>query len=169
MGHPLLSRGSIEVNSFREYCELLSENFVIVNEDERKKKIIDEIVDVEDEYNGNVRLDDEMLDYYIYNNEYPVVFSGEFEKKYLKLPPEVISTYMTKEKKLLPMYDKKNKMLNIFVGVSNIPDETRHVAGGNERVVQATFEDAKFFWDKDRKEKFVKLREDLKKVVFQTG
>ena len=166
-GHTLLSTGLVEVNSFREYCELLSLNFVIVNEDERRKKIVDEVVDVEDEYNATVKLDDEMLDYYIYNNEYPVVFFGEFAKKYLKLPPEVISTFMIKEKKLLPVYDKKNKLLNIFVGVSNIPDESRYVASGNERVVHATFEDAKFFWEKDKKDNFIQLRETLKNVVFQ--
>jgi glycyl-tRNA synthetase beta chain len=57
----------------------------------------------------------------------------------------------------------------MFVGVSNIPDENKNVVRGNERVIQATFEDAKFFWDNDRKEDFFVLRENLQKVMFHEG
>jgi glycyl-tRNA synthetase beta chain len=168
-GHILLSEGKVPVNSFREYCELLTKNFVIVQRDERKKKIIDEITDIEEEFNANIKPDNEMLDYYIFNNEYPVVFQGTFEKKYLMLPSEIISTFMIKEKKLLPVYDKANNLLNIFIGVSNIPDENKFVTRGNERVIQATFEDAKFFWEKDREDDFLGLRESLKNVTFHEG
>lgn len=166
-GHITLSESLIEINSFKDYIEQLGKNFVIVKEKEREKKIINEITEIENEIDVNVKIDDEMLNYYIYNNEYPVVFKGNFNKKYLKLPPEIISTFMIKEKKLLPVYDKNNKILNTFVGVSNIPDEKRFVSDGNEKVIHATFEDAKFFWDNDRKDNFINLRENLKKVNFQ--
>ena len=165
-GHILLSEAPIEVNSFRDYCELLGKNFVITREEERKEKIIEEIEDIEEEYNADVRLENYMLEDYIYSNEYPVVFQGEFDKKYLELPSEIISAFMIKEKKLLPVYDKENNLLNMFVGVSNIPDENRYVQSGNERVIRATFEDAKFFWDNDRKDDFIGLREQLKNVMF---
>jgi glycyl-tRNA synthetase beta chain len=166
-GHGLLSDDGIEIKSYREYIERLQKNFVIVREDERKEKILQEIKDIEDEYDAQVRLDNDMLNYYVYNNEYPVVFTGEFDKKYLELPQEIISTFMINEKKLNPVFSKENEILNVFVGVSNIPDENRFVADGNERVIQATFEDAKFFWDNDLKDDFVALREDLKNVMFQ--
>ncbi|MCK5057864.1 MAG: glycine--tRNA ligase subunit beta [Candidatus Aminicenantes bacterium] len=165
-GHTLLSDKPIKVNSFKDYCELLSKNFVIISEDERKKKIIDEIVEVEEEFHVHVEPDGSMLQDYIYNNEYPVLFSGEFDMKYLDLPSEIISTFMINEKKLLPVFDRDNNLVNIFVGVSNIPDENKNVVSGNERVIQATFEDAKFFWDNDRKEDFFALRENLHKVMF---
>ena len=168
-GHTLLSEDFIEVNSYKEYCELLTRNFVIVREDERRKKIVDEITDIEEDLNAKVKPDTAMLDYYIYNNEYPVVFNGEFDKKYLELPSEIISTFMIREKKLLPVYDKKNNLLNTFIGVSNIPDENKFVMRGNEKVIRATFEDAKFFWDNDRKDNFVALRENLKNVTFHQG
>ena len=168
-GHPLLSEGLIVVNSFKDYCELLTKNFVIVREDERRKKIVDEITDVEEEFNANIMPDTAMLDDYIYNNEYPVVFHGEFDQKYLALPSEIISTFMVKEKKLLPVYDKKNNLLNIFIGISNIPDENKFVTRGNEKVIRATFEDARFFWENDRRDNFVALREGLKNVVFHKG
>ncbi|UCH94766.1 MAG: glycine--tRNA ligase subunit beta [Candidatus Aminicenantes bacterium] len=165
-GHILLSDEPIEVNSFRDYCEKLDKNFVIVREEERKEKIINEIKEIEEDQGAHVQLDNRMLEEFIYNNEYPVVFCGKFEKKYLDLPAEIISTFMVKEKKLLPVYDKNKNLLNIFVGVSNIPDEGRHVVTGNERVIRATFEDAKFFWDNDRKDDFIALRDQLKNVMF---
>ncbi|MCP4147685.1 MAG: glycine--tRNA ligase subunit beta [bacterium] len=168
-GHILLSDGPLEVNSFKDYCELLAKNFVIEREDERRKKIIDEITYVEEDFNANIKPDTDMLDDYIYNNEYPVVFHGKFDEKYLALPSEIISTFMIKEKKLLPVFDKKNNLLNVFIGVSNIPDENKNVSSGNEKVIKATFEDAKFFWDNDRKDNIVSLREQLKNVAFHKG
>jgi len=166
-GHHLLSDDMIEINSFKDYIEQLNKNFVLVKEDERKEKILAEIKDIEEDLDAVVRLDEEILEYYVYNNEYPVVFTGTFDKKYLDLPHEIISTFMIQEKKLQPITDKKSKLMNAFLGVSNIPDENQHVARGNERVIQATFEDAKFFWDSDRHIDFRALRDSLKNILFQ--
>lgn len=168
-GHSLLSENFIKVNSFKEYCEILYRNFVIISEDERKKKIVDEIVEVEEEFSIHIKPDNKILENYIYSNEYPVLFSGEFDNRYLDLPAEIISTFMINEKKLLPVFDKENKLSNLFIGISNIPDENKHVVSGNERVIQATFEDARFFWEQDRKDDFFSLRENLKNVVFHEG
>ncbi len=109
---------------------------------------------------------DDMLDYYVFSNEYPVVFSGRFDEKYLTLPAEIITVFMTQEKKLLPVYDAGGKLTPHFVGVANIPDENGKVSRGNEKVVQAAFEDAQFFWDQDRKEDFFALKNLLKNVLF---
>ncbi len=166
-GHSLLSEHEIEINSFKDYVEKLHKNFVIVREEERKEKILSEIKDIEEEMEAHVPLKEEMLHYYIYNNEYPVVFNGEFDAKYLELPHEIIAAFMIKEKKLIPVYKQDQQMLNMFVGVSNIPDENKFVSTGNERVIRATFDDAKFFWDNDRKDDFKALRDGLKKVTFQ--
>jgi len=168
-GHSLLSENFIKVHSFKDYCEVLYKNFVIISEDERKKKIVDEIVEVEEEFNVHVRPDTKMLEDYIYNNEYPVLFSGQFDKEYLELPSEIISTFMINEKKLLPVLNKENKLINMFIGISNIPDENKHVVRGNERVIKATFEDAKFFWDNDRNDDFFALKDSLKNVMFHQG
>ncbi len=166
-GHYLLSEDKIPISSFQEYCEQLSQNFVIFSENERKNKILSEVKELEEDLNRKVTLTDKMLEYYIYNNEYPVVFSGKFDDVYLDLPSEIISTFMVNEKKLVPVYDSEGNLSNIFVGVSNIPDESGHVTKGNEKVIKATFEDAKFFWDNDRKDNFKILREGLKNVMFQ--
>jgi glycyl-tRNA synthetase beta chain len=166
-GHLLLSDAFFEVNSFKEYIEGLSKNFVILREEERRSKILAEILEIEEELECKVRCDDEMLDYYVFSNEYPVVFSGSFDAKYLGLPEEIITTFMTHEKKLLPVADPSGKLTPHFVGVANIPDENKKVSRGNEKVVQAAFEDAQFFWDMDRKEDFFALKGLLKNVTFQ--
>ena len=166
-GHLLLSDAYFDVNSFKDYFEGLSKNFIILREDERRAKILAEIRDIAEELECQVPCDDEMLDYYVYSNEYPVAFSGRFDAKYLALPEEIITAFMTREKKLLPVYDASGKLTPHFVGVANIPDENRKVSRGNEKVVQAAFEDAQFFWDMDRKEDFFALKGLLKNVMFQ--
>ncbi len=165
-GHKLLSDDEIEISSFKSYIESLRNNFIIGKQEERRDKIQEEIRDIDDTYDVIVKIDSKMLEYFVYNNEYPVVFSGEFDEKYLKIPEEIISTFMVNEKKLIPVYSEDNKMLNMFVGVSNVPDENNYVANGNKRVVVATFEDAQFFWDNDRADNFYELRDDLKNVLF---
>ena len=166
-GHLLLSDAYFEVNSFKDYFEGLSKNFIILREEERRAKILAEIRDVEEDIECRVPCDHELLGYYIYSCEYPVVFSGSFNPAYLDLPEEIITAFMTNEKKLLPVYDVAGKLTHHFVGVANIPDENRKVSRGNEKVVQAAFEDAKFFWEMDRKEDFYALKGLLKNVMFQ--
>ena len=166
-GHLLLSDANFEVNSFRDYIQGLSKNFIILKEEERKSKILAEILEIEEELECRVKLDDDMLNYYLYSNEYPVVFTGSFNAKYLSLPGEIITTFMTHEKKLLPVVDRDGKLTNRFVGVANIPDENKKVSRGNEKVIQAAFEDAQFFWEIDRKEDYFALKQLLKNVVFQ--
>jgi glycyl-tRNA synthetase beta chain len=167
VGHLLLSDSFFEVNSFKDYVQGLAKNFIILREEERREKILAEIRDIEIELDGRVGIDDELLEYYVYSNEYPVAFSGSFDAKYLSLPAEIIATFMTHEKKLLPVSDRAGRLVNSFVGVANIPDENKKVSQGNEKVIRATFEDAQFFWDMDRKLDFFSLKPLLKNVMFQ--
>lgn len=166
-GHNLLSTEQQEIHSVKDYIEKLNHNFVMVRDDERRERIQNEIKDIEKELKATVEMDSESLDYYVYNNEYPVVFTGEFEEKYLSLPAEIISTFMKKEKKLMPIFDSEGNLLTTFMGVANIPDENKNVVHGNEKVIQATLEDAKFFWENDRQDDFIQLRDKLKNVLFQ--
>lgn len=166
-GHNLLSTEQQEIHSVKDYIEKLNKNFVMVRDDERRERIENEIKDIEYELKATVEVDSEALDYYVYNNEYPVVFTGEFEKKYLSLPAEIISTFMKKEKKLMPIFDADGNLLSTFMGVANIPDENKNVVHGNEKVIQATLEDARFFWENDKQDDFVQLRDKLKNVLFQ--
>lgn len=166
-GHRLLSDGMMVVESFENYLEELNRNFVMLDAEDRRNKIETELKDFEEEYETRIDIPAQMMDHYVFQNEYPVVFSGRFHKKYLDLPQEIISAFMVSEKKLIPVYDKDGQLKNAFIGVSNIPDEIGNVASGSERVITATFEDAQFFWDSDRKSDFFSLRSKLNSLNFQ--
>ncbi len=166
-GHRLLSSENPVVDSITSYIELLQKNFVIIDEKERESKIMDEIRQIESDLNVKAGIDAKMINYFVFNNEYPVVFTGTFADSYLQLPEEIISTFMIDEKKLVPLFNEDGKMINTFIGIANIPDEAQHVKTGNEKVIQAAFEDAGFFWDDDRKDDFYSLREGLHNVMFQ--
>ncbi|HDP95401.1 MAG TPA: glycine--tRNA ligase subunit beta [Candidatus Aminicenantes bacterium] len=167
--HPLLAEDKLEIHSYRDYIEKLHKNFVIAAEREREKIILQDAISLAADLETTVEIDMDMLRYYVFNNEYPVVFSGEFDRRYLTLPQEIISEFMRNEKKLHPLHDSSGRMINHFIGVSNVPDEHRNVAGGNEKVIKATFEDASFFWESDRTEDFPVLREKLSALVFHEG
>lgn len=166
-GHRLLSDGMTIVESFEDYLEELNRNFVMMDAEDRRSKIETELKDFEEEFETRIEISPEMMDHYVYQNEYPVVFSGRFHKKYLDLPQEIISAFMISEKKLVPVYDGSGQLKNAFIGVSNIPDEIGNVAGGTERVITATFEDAQFFWNSDRQSDFYALRGKLNSLSFQ--
>jgi len=166
-GHLLLSEADLEVGSFKDYIEGLTRNFVVLSGRERREKIQAELAEVEEELSAKVQLDDDMLHYHVFNNEYPVVFTGEFDPRYLTLPREIIATFMIHEKKLIPLLGADGKLLPAFAGVANIPDENGRVRKGNEKVIAAAFEDATFFWENDRRDDFYGLRQALKNVQFQ--
>lgn len=166
-GHRLLSDGIIIVDSFEDYLEELNRNFVMLDPEDRRQKIEQELRDFEEEFETKIDIPPSMMDHYIYQNEYPVVYSGRFHKKYLDLPQEIIATFMVSEKKLIPVYDSEGHLKNAFIGVGHIPDEIGNVASGTERVITATFEDAQFFWNSDRRTDFIALRDKLVSLTFQ--
>ena len=83
--------------------------------------------------------------------ESPNVFLGQFDKKYLKLPREVLTTSMIKNQKYFPLLYKDNTLSNFFIIVSNLKpsDNGKKIIYGNQRVIEARLEDASFFWIKD--------------------
>jgi len=165
-GHFLLSVDEIVVHNAIEYFQKLTQNFVLVSPEERRGKIMAEIRELQEDTHFVIDLDSEMIDYFVYANEYPVVFYGEFPVEFLEIPQEIIVTFLKKEKKILPVYNEENQLMNIFIGVANIPDELGYVKTGYEKVLSATLEDARFFWSNDLKENFYGLTNQLKQFMF---
>ncbi len=165
-GHLLLSVDEIVVHNAAEYFQKLTQNFVLISPEERREKIIGELKELQEDTHFEVELDPELLNYYVYANEYPVVFFGEFPVEFLEIPSEIIITFLKKEKKILPVFNEEKQLMNLFVGVSNIPDELGYVKSGFEKVLSATLEDARFFWSNDLKENFYGLTNLLKQFMF---
>lgn len=169
-GHRALSKGEIEIKSADDYESALEEAFVIADQDRRKNLIRDGLEKVAKEKGGVAEITEDLLEEVTYLVEYPTVLAGEFEKSYLSLPEAAVITPMRDHQRYFPVKDENGKLMPLFLTVRNGGKEHLDVvAHGNERVLKARLEDAKFFFEEDRKKTLEEHREKLKTVVFQEG
>jgi len=97
------------------------------------------------------------------------VVRGGFDREYLKLPKEVLTTTMMKHQKYFPVVDAHGDLLPYFITVNNtLAREPSVVARGNEKVIRARLADARFFFEEDQKIPLENRLEDLKDVMFHT-
>jgi glycyl-tRNA synthetase beta chain len=156
-GHRILGSAQIQV-TIENYEQKLRENFVILSAKEREERIRAGI--------GKAS-DDDLLRTLVYLTEYPSVISGTFDKEYLKLPAEVLVTVMKHHQKYFAVYEN-GQLANRFLAVTNTDgDPDGLIRRGNERVLRARFNDAKFFWETDQKKKLADRVADLAHVTFQ--
>lgn len=166
-GHRFLGESEFEVNTLNEYLTKLEENFVILNQDERKELIKKQCDDVAKSLGGEIEFDEELLEEVTHLVEYPTAFYGEFDEDYAKLPKEVVITPMKQHQRYFPVL-KDGKLLPNFIAVRN-GDSHRidNVKKGNEKVLEARLADALFFYKEDTKKSLESYIEKLKTVVFQ--
>jgi len=166
-GHRLHFPQKMKVKSFREYKEALKEKKVVVEEEERRKMILAQIEKKLAPLKAELFPDEELLERLTYDVEYPYVFLGSFPEEYLHLPLEVLSTAMKEGQKLFSVV-KERKQLPYFLGVADTYRDSRSlIQKGNERVLRARLEDARFFWEHDLKRSLKDRASGLKKVLFQ--
>lgn len=169
-GHRTLSNGEFSVTSADSYISDCAKNFVMVDQNERRAMIVNQIEKVAQERGGKAEISDELLEEVLYLVEYPTALSGDFETKYLKLPPEAVITPMRDHQRYFPVKTADGNLMPIFITVRNGgSDYLEIVQHGNERVLKARLEDAQFFFNEDRKKTLDEHRAKLKTVVFQEG
>lgn len=167
VGHRFLGSKNIEFNNIEEYLKKLKENYVILDQNERRNLILKQINDVAKSINGHVDMDDELLEEVTYIVEYPTAFYGEFDKEYLELPKEVVKTPMKAHQRYFPVHDK-GELLPYFIAVRNGNDhKIENVKKGNEKVLEARLADALFFFKEDTVHDLEYFRGKLNSVVFQ--
>jgi glycyl-tRNA synthetase beta chain len=166
-GHKLHAPQKIQPRSFEEYRAALRENLVIIDQEERKSIILDQVEARLAHLEARLHPDPGLLDKLSNDVEYPFVFMGAFSEEYLKLPLEILSTAMREGQKLFSVV-KGKKQLPFFLGVADAPGDPKgFIQKGNERVLKARLEDAKFFWEQDLKINLAKRAPGLKHVLFQ--
>lgn len=166
-GHRFLSKGPVEINSPSEYIEKLRNNFVIVNEQERKDMILKGIAGIEAEIGGQAIRDYDLITEILYITEHPYPLRGGFEKAFLSIPKEVLVNVMKSHQRYIPIEDKSGGLMPYFIFFANtVPVEDRNVIKGNEKVLRARLADAQFFFDEDKKIKLHDLSERLTSIVF---
>ncbi len=147
-----------------DYFSKLDKNGVILYPNERKKKILEEIKQIEREKSIKVEIDKNLLEEIVAITEYPTALIGSFDKEFLVLPPEVIITSMKEHQRYFPVY-KNKKLTNKFIVVSNaFTDNFSKIISGNEKVLRARLSDALFFYENDLKNKL--NIEGLKDIVY---
>jgi glycyl-tRNA synthetase beta chain len=115
-----------------------------------------------------VKPDRTLLQTLVYLTEYPTALLGQFDPHYLSLPQEVLVTVMRHHQKYLSVEDAESRLAPYFVAVMNTTgDPEGLVKAGNERVLRARFNDARFFWETDQKKKLADRVDDLRHVTFQ--
>jgi len=159
-GHRRLGAREIGV-TIADYERRLRDNYVILSAEQRRQKVTGEMAGV------RVKPDPALLDTLVYITEYPTAITGNFDTQFLELPEEVLITVMRHHQKYFSVEDAHGKLAPQFVAVMNIDgDREGFVRRGNERVLRARFNDARFFWETDQKKKLADRVEDLKAVTF---
>lgn len=167
VGHKIYFPKKIKVKSFIEYRETLRKMWVVIDQEERKKMILNQIVRKLASLKATLHPDEDLLERIIYDIEYPHVFLGSFPEEYLNLPLEVLSTAMREGQKLFSIV-KEKKQRPFFLGVADAYQDSKSlIRKGNERVLKARLEDAKFFWEQDKRITLKDRTKDLDKIVFQ--
>jgi glycyl-tRNA synthetase beta chain len=167
-GHRFLGSQNIVIKEIEQYKELMRKNYVIVDPQERKDIIKYNSQKIAREKGGNVLKDDDLLNEVTNLVEYPTPIMGRIKEEYLNLPFDVIVTPMRDHLRFFPCIDDKNRLLPYFITIRNGDDKfIDTVIKGNEKVLGARLEDAKFFYNEDIKYPLETYVEKLKRLTFQ--
>ena len=160
-GHRILgSKEPIPV-TVATYEQKLRDNYVLVNPAERKARI-------EAGYVPGTETDYTLMRTLVYLTEFPSVIHGSFDPSYLQLPREILSTVMRHHQRYFSVLKPDGSLAPEFVAVTNTDgDPDGLIRKGNERVLRARFNDARFFWEVDQRKKLSARVPDLAKITFQ--
>ena len=158
-GHRLLGQKSVPV-SIGNFVDQLRTNGVILSAAERKQRITSAL-------GPDVVVDEDLLNTLVYLTEFPTPIRGSFDFSYLQLPREILVTVMRHHQRYFSVA-KNGDLSPEFVAVMNTDSDPQGLVQlGNERVLRARFNDARFFWDVDQHRKLADRIEDLRNVTFQ--
>lgn len=150
-GHRFLGESLVLATS-DDYESALKSQFVIADANQRKNMILSQINSLCEKNNWQVKIDSGLLEEVTNLVEYPTIFSGSFNEKYLNIPKEVLITSMKDNQRYFEVYDHEGTLINHFIAIRNgNSDYLDNVIAGNEKVLVARLDDAQFFYDEDKK------------------
>ncbi|HXW05933.1 MAG TPA: glycine--tRNA ligase subunit beta [Vicinamibacterales bacterium] len=160
---------SIKVRSFDEYQAKLAEHFVVIDHDERRDRIARELEGHARRLGGRVQLKEHasLIEEVADLVEYPGVVAGFYDRAFLSLPVEVLSTTLVHHQHWFPVVTDQGELKEAFLAVVNTrPADERVIAKNAERVVAARLRDASFFWTSDRRATLESRLDRLHTVLF---
>ncbi len=169
-GHRFMKPGKINISNPLRYAESLKEADVIVDIEDRKKLVKEEIEKTAALISGKILPDEELVGIVANLIEFPVVVVGTFDKEFLDIPDEVLITAMREHQKYFAVVDENGKLMPNFVVVNNTKTKDMAVVTkGHEKVLRARLADAQFFYKADLREDSKSRINKLNGVLFQAS
>ena len=167
-GHRFMGAGRISLRSADEYEKRLAdEGMVMADFAARRAEIERQLEETAAREGGGLGECSDLLDEVTALVEHPSVYTGKFDASYLAVPQECLILTMRQNQKYFPLFDRAGHLQPRFLIVSNMRvADPRHIVGGNERVVRPRLEDARFFYDQDRKRRLESRVPELGRVVY---
>lgn len=160
---------NVYINNPDDYVEIMRNCCVIVDQEERRQRIIDKAKEEAAKLGAEPYYTDDLLEEVTFITEYPVPAACEFNPDYLRLPEELVVTVMASHQRYFALY-KDGKLINKFITMTNyLGDEFKNIKEGNVRVIKARLDDAVFFFNEDTKKPLADYVEDIKGITFQKG
>jgi glycyl-tRNA synthetase beta chain len=167
-GHRFHSDGPISIDSAASYEQQLEAAKVVVDMHKRQQTIVDQVTKLGLDSGGQAVISPGILQEVTALVEWPVALCGRFDESFLEVPEEALISSMGEHQKYFHLVDKSNKLLPLFITISNIESKDPvKVIDGNQRVIRPRLADAKFFYDTDLKIPLEAHRPKLEKIVFQ--
>ncbi len=168
-GHRFHAPQAITLSNADDYIESLRQAKVIVDFSERQDSIRRMLEECAEKHNAELKYNDSLLEEVTNLVEWPSPIVGEFSQAFLEIPLEALVATMQDAQRYFPMFSKLDgALLPYFITIANI--ESRNpliIKQGNERVIKPRFEDADFFWRRDRQRTLESRTKDLQGILFE--
>ncbi|XP_019173207.1 PREDICTED: glycine--tRNA ligase, chloroplastic/mitochondrial 2 isoform X1 [Ipomoea nil] len=157
---------TVEVVDAESYGGVMQSAGIFVDDEHRKKTILEQSNALARSVNGCTIMQNDLLEEVVNLVEAPVPVLGKFKDSFLELPKELLIMVMQKHQKYFAVTNENGDLLPYFISVANGGINETVVRKGNEAVLRARFEDAKFFYELDRSKRFSEFRTQLKGILF---
>ena len=142
----------IKINNFKSYLKILKSQNIILDHEKRKNLIVKKMNNICSARNMKNNFNEKLIEEVVNLVESPNIIVCKFNEIYLSVPKEILIVTMQQHQRYFPLFDNNNKLTNLFLLVANLPDKKGYIKKGNQRVIEARLSDAKFFWDKNKRQ-----------------
>ncbi|KAK2405873.1 glycine--tRNA ligase, chloroplastic/mitochondrial [Trifolium repens] len=156
----------VQIENAESYSVAIRNAGVNVVVEDRKKTIVEQSNTLAESVNGQLLIPKGLLDEVVNLVEAPIPVLGKFKETFLDLPKDLLTMVMQKHQKYFAVCDSNGQLLPYFIAVANGAIDEATVRKGNEAVLRARYEDAKFFYELDTRKRFSEFREQLKNILF---
>ncbi len=155
--------------NFKNYQSYFKKIGIIIDQNSRKKLIENALHKISKRKNLKLDISNKLLSEVVDLVEQPNILSCKFDQKFLEIPKEILIVTMQYHQKYFHTFDQKDNITNEFFIVANSKDTKGFIKLGNERVVDARLNDARFFWEKNKSQNLIKQISKLKSINYFQG